>query len=777
MCVLRIRDAPINVRDLRSEDAVVVCLELHAHEVRGAVARQRMVEEVERRSAKLNCLVLSDVEALVNTEIRIKERRQAKIAASHAVAKLAELWRGEAIQVHVLVGLEASARVAGGDRKNAVEGRSVVGRRADRMTKRSVLDRQPHVLAGIGLYVAACLPGGGAGDRPAVNQPAGEEVAVNRRAKIKRVRGVDDVGTIDVQNGVVVADVEGVQRAAGDAERLRVGVVGIEGDASTLADQADLSAVVVGVTGVGVHRDRVRAVALVVGEVVRDVGHDLRIDRSRSAGDRIGLEEATQRNLVLVDEVCTADARTVALAAHQDVLCLIADVCNLKQHAVRNLPRDGHVVCVSDADLVIVLVGGVYARRKRAERRCVCTERADLLQRDGLVVGRVVGLYTERGAKRSGVVVVLVVPAIRCPSATNDGLAVAANVVRKAKARRDEDRLNGRSAVGQRAVGCVPVDAGQCLACCDVGRVALGLPDSETVAGEVLPASEMLDTDTEIEGKVAGRLPVVEEVSSSGGVAHIINRIHTVLREAARDAHQEVSKGIDRTNGRSCNGVALGAAGERERSVGVAIGALLVTRMAPEAAHFEGVGPVDDGHIIRDGGRLLDGGVVVAWPEQVRLRDVWQRAGTGRVDGGDQKGNTVVDRTVRVAECGCFHRLQVVGAEGVVQPPVGNANLVGCRRVEDVNVAAAEHVRVHSADHGTAWIGNCVRRVVVDVRDSGLRVAAVLVADEDLVFVVDVEVDATAIDVAVVLVGWLQIVVISAGVARRVGVGGGKELE
>ncbi len=55
-----------------------------------------------------------------------------------------------------------------------------------------------------------------------------------------------------------------------------------------LLEPAELNAVVVGVADVGVHRDRVTAVPLVVGVVVDGV--ILRVGRRRRSSDRIRLE-------------------------------------------------------------------------------------------------------------------------------------------------------------------------------------------------------------------------------------------------------------------------------------------------------------------------------------------------------------------------------------------------------------------------------------------------------------------------------------------------------
>src|ERR1700712_4610694 len=154
-----------------------------------------MVEEVEGRASNLQRLTLLDMEALVDSEVRIKVRGQAEVATSLAIADLADLRRGEAVEVDVLIGLEPVVWIAGGDGEHAVEGRAVEGRGADGVTQRRVLDGQAEVLAGVRLHVAAGLPRREAGERPTVHHSTREEVVVDRRTKVEGIRGVDDLRT------------------------------------------------------------------------------------------------------------------------------------------------------------------------------------------------------------------------------------------------------------------------------------------------------------------------------------------------------------------------------------------------------------------------------------------------------------------------------------------------------------------------------------------------------------------------------------------------------
>ena len=63
---------------------------------------------------------------------------------------------------------------------------------------------------------------------------------MHRRPEIEGVGSVDYMWTINVQDAVVVGDVEGIQCAADDTERFRVGVTCIEGGATGLSNDAEL---------------------------------------------------------------------------------------------------------------------------------------------------------------------------------------------------------------------------------------------------------------------------------------------------------------------------------------------------------------------------------------------------------------------------------------------------------------------------------------------------------------------------------------------------------
>ena len=129
-----------------------------------------MVEEVEHCSADFDSLTLRDMEGLVNAEIGVEERRPAEIGCL-TNADLAELRRGEAVEVDVLIGLEVCGGVAGKDGQNAVGVSSIVGSGADGMAQGGVLDGKAEVLAGVGLEIASRLPCGDAGEVQPLTAP------------------------------------------------------------------------------------------------------------------------------------------------------------------------------------------------------------------------------------------------------------------------------------------------------------------------------------------------------------------------------------------------------------------------------------------------------------------------------------------------------------------------------------------------------------------------------------------------------------------------------
>ena len=191
----------------------------------------------------------------------------------------------------------------------------------------------------------------------------------------------------------------------------------------------------------GIHRDRVGAIAFVVGIVVGDVRDILWISRRGGTRNRIGLEEATARDLVLVHELRATDTGAVALATEKNALCVVADVRNLEQHGMRKTLRDGQVISVGNAGLVIGRIRCTNTRR-RAEAGGVCSECANLRESNSLTAGGVVGLDAERGLERTGEVA-LIVPAVGGPSATHDRAAVAAYIIGEPETRFDEDSLHG----------------------------------------------------------------------------------------------------------------------------------------------------------------------------------------------------------------------------------------------------------------------------------------------------------------------------------------------
>src|SRR5205807_6991637 len=74
--------------------------------------------------------------------------------------------------------------------------------------------------------------------------------------------GIEHLRPINGQNAIVAADVEGVQRSADDAQRLRPGVIEVERESASLLQPCDLQTVVVGEANVVVHGDGVVTIAI-----------------------------------------------------------------------------------------------------------------------------------------------------------------------------------------------------------------------------------------------------------------------------------------------------------------------------------------------------------------------------------------------------------------------------------------------------------------------------------------------------------------------------------
>ncbi len=270
------------------------------------------------------------------------------------------------------------------------------------------------------------------------------------------------------------------------------------------------------------------------------------------------------------------------------------------------LLRDGEVIRVGVCNLVVILAGSVHAGRKGPEVSAALAQRADLTECNGLTARGVVGAGAKGSLQGTGVVVVLVVPAVRSPTAANHRLAGTEDVVGQAETRREKDRLQWRSTNGNSLVDGVPVHARIGLARGDVRRIAARNPSCQADAAVVLPAADVIETQAEIESQLPVHLPVVESIARDGVVVHVRNRIAAVLRKAAADSHQKVGERIGRADSASCDCIGLQTTAVAEGAVGIAIGPLLIAGTVPITTELESVATVDDRDVVSDRrGRLL----------------------------------------------------------------------------------------------------------------------------------------------------------------------------
>src|SRR5664279_4851458 len=158
-----------------------------------------MVQEVKRREAELNLLVLLEVEVLVDSEIAIEERGTVDIRPDD-VAVSAAGGRREAGWIEVLAGAQAAARIAGDLWSHG--GERVCAQYALRRKAAGPLHVQ--VALSIGLDRRPTLHLSDAGKLPAIHNPAKERVALDGTRKVDDIGGVEDVRMVPTQNAVIL---------------------------------------------------------------------------------------------------------------------------------------------------------------------------------------------------------------------------------------------------------------------------------------------------------------------------------------------------------------------------------------------------------------------------------------------------------------------------------------------------------------------------------------------------------------------------------------------
>ena len=197
-------------------DAGAVQRKIRLLGVSGAKAVQGMIEEVKCGDAEAQIPITAKTESTFDRQVRVEERRTLSIREDILTIGT-DLRQAEAGPVKVLMRAETRPGIAGQNGLQAHIRRSkehlaVDGQHGLSWSTDKAVEIEVRACADPGLHVAAALNAGNAGNQPITRQRAQGPVARILSHRI-RIRGIEDMGVVEVHRPIVAGDAERVYRA------------------------------------------------------------------------------------------------------------------------------------------------------------------------------------------------------------------------------------------------------------------------------------------------------------------------------------------------------------------------------------------------------------------------------------------------------------------------------------------------------------------------------------------------------------------------------------
>ena len=291
----------------------------------------------------------------------------------------------------------------------------------------------------------------------------------------------------------------------------------------------------------------------------------------------------------------------------------------------RQLLRDGHVPSVSDRNVVVVVRNGVYGTADSCGRRRL-QNRADFRQQH-VLCRRAGRIADAQGSGQSCVVVVgLVVEAVCADTTADDCLAGSEDVVRQAKARRNERETVRGTAGRNSGVNCVVTDPG-------IGHDPRRSrkrpsPGSQTALPTPLRSYQWLMCSKRAPTSIVIRRVAFHESFDVEGdrlKRQAFHRRTVLFGVAGGDTGEEVCRRVFAADGDTGQNVGIAAAVEAEVAVDVGERSLKVAHVFRERTNLDRVRPPDLREVVFELRHFLTDGVLAGRFEDVLLRKVGER--------------------------------------------------------------------------------------------------------------------------------------------------------
>src|ERR1700761_9038391 len=182
-----------------------------------------------------------------------------------------------------------------------------------------------------------------------------------------------------------------------------------------------------------------------------------------------------------------------------------------------------------------------------------------------------------RGYKLRPDVVYLSYKAIDAPSAAEHGRAVSTQIIGEAQPWIGIGETVRLTTKRNARIDGMPVVPGGILTTVVVGQNAIGIKDRHADALAIVPVADVLDANTQLQGQLLRRSPIIRNETRCRLIGRIANRRRIVFAVAVKNAHRKVGHGVPRAQLISSDDICTAPSANGEASILVgAEGALVV---------------------------------------------------------------------------------------------------------------------------------------------------------------------------------------------------------